>query len=108
MRSLRRALALRFAATMAIGLALGSAALFLGTSLAVRGLTDSGTGGASLHLVQRDLLVALVALVVLGTGAALVGAWWLAGSAVRPVAEITAQATGIEAGTLEQRIEAHA
>src|SRR5207249_4905324 len=38
----------------------------------------------------------------------LVGAWWLAGSAVRPVYEITEQATRIEAGTLGQRIMAHA
>src|SRR5205823_4889560 len=38
----------------------------------------------------------------------LVGAWWLGGSAVRPVYEITEQATRIEAGTLGQRIVAHA
>ncbi|MGH9262473.1 MAG: HAMP domain-containing sensor histidine kinase, partial [Acidimicrobiales bacterium] len=46
--------------------------------------------------------------VVLGTGATLLGAWWLAGSAVRPVMEITDQATHVEAGTLDQRIQAHA
>src|SRR5437773_9192885 len=36
------------------------------------------------------------------------GAWHFTSSAVRPVAEITAQATRIEAGTLDQRILAHA
>lgn len=58
--------------------------------------------------MHRDLLLVLAGVVVLGTGATLVGAWWLAGSAVRPVAEITEQATRIEAGTLDQRIAAHA
>lgn len=58
--------------------------------------------------MHRDLLLVLAGVVVLGTGATLVGAWWLAGSAVRPVAEITDQATRIEAGTLDQRIAAHA
>jgi two-component system, OmpR family, sensor kinase len=46
--------------------------------------------------------------VAVGSGAALLGAWWLARSAVGPVAEITAQATQIEPGTLNQRIVAHA
>ena len=54
------------------------------------------------------MLFALVGIVVLGTGATLVGAGRLAGSAVRPVMEITEQATHIEAGTLDQRISAHA
>lgn len=76
-----------------------------------------GTGGpaviqvaASLdpvHALQRLMLIVLGAIVVLGTGATLIGAWRLAGSAVRPVMEITEQATHIEAGTLEQRISAH-
>lgn len=66
---------------------------------------------ASLHLlrsVQRDLVLALLGVVLLGTTATLVGAWHFTGSAVRPVEEITAQATRIEAGTLDQRIVAHA
>ena len=99
---------MRFAATMAVGLAVGSVALFYGTSLVFRRLVDPAIGATSLHILQRDLLVALVAVVVFGTGAALVGAWQLAGSAVRPVAEITAQAAHIEVGTLDQRIAAHA
>ncbi len=58
--------------------------------------------------MHRDLLLVLAGVVVVGTGATLVGAGWLAGSAVRPVAELTEQATRIEAGTLDQRIAAHA
>lgn len=60
------------------------------------------------HALQRLLLLALLAIVVLGTGATLIGAWRLAGSAVQPVMEITEQATHIEVGTLDQRISAHA
>jgi len=61
-----------------------------------------------LHVVQRDLFVALGAVVLLGTAAALVGAWHFVGRAMRPVEEITAAATRIETGTLDQRIVAHA
>ncbi len=60
------------------------------------------------HALQRLLLLALLGIVVLGTGATLIGAWHLSGSAVQPVVEITEQATHIEAGTLDQRISAHA
>jgi signal transduction histidine kinase len=100
-RSLRRALAARFAATMAVGLTLVSAALFLGVSRLTQPQLDQALSG-------NDMLEVLAAVVLLGTAAALVGAWWLAGSAVRPVSEITRQATRIEAGTLSQRIVAHA
>jgi two-component system OmpR family sensor kinase len=58
--------------------------------------------------MQRLLLVGLLGIVVLGSGATFVGAWRLAGSAVRPVMEITEQVTHIEAGTLNQRLSAHA
>jgi two-component system, OmpR family, sensor kinase len=94
-RSLRRTLAVRFAATMGVGLVAAAAAAYavaLGPA-------------AGMH---RELLLVLSGVVVVGTGATLVGAWWLAGSAVRPVSEITEQATRIEAGTLDQRIAAHA
>ncbi|HMA42657.1 MAG TPA: ATP-binding protein [Gemmatimonadales bacterium] len=60
------------------------------------------------HSLQRDMLAVLMGIVVFGTVAALAGAWMLAGSAVRPVMEITEQATHIEAGTLDQRLSAHA
>lgn len=96
-RSLRRTLAVRFAATMAVGLAAVSVVAYWDASRLLEGQIDRG-----------DLVVALLAVVLLGTAATLVGAWQLAGSAVRPVREITAQATGIETGTLDQRIEAHA
>src|SRR5437764_13475153 len=58
--------------------------------------------------MHRELLLVLAGVVVVGTGATLVGAWWLAGSAVRPVSEITEQATRVGAGTLGHRIVAHA
>ena len=93
-RSLRRTLAVRFAATMSAGLLLAAAAAY-----AVAIGPASG--------MHRELLIVLAGIVVLGTCATLVGAWWLAGSAVQPVSEITEQATRIEAGTLDQRIAAH-
>jgi two-component system OmpR family sensor kinase len=55
---------------------------------------------------QAILLAALLAL--LGALAAFAGAWWFAGLATRPVAEIVSQAEAIEAGTLSARITAHA
>lgn len=58
--------------------------------------------------VRRDFVLALAGVVLVGTGVTLLGAWRLGGSVVRPVGEITAQATRIEAGTLDQRIAAHA
>jgi two-component system OmpR family sensor kinase len=58
--------------------------------------------------LQQVMLLVLLAIVVVGTGAALAGAWALAGSAVRPVMEIIEQATHIEAGTLDRRLSAHA
>lgn len=94
-QSLRRTLAVRFAATMGAGLLLAAAGAY---AVAIG-------PAAGMH---RELLMVLAAIVVLGTCATLVGAWWLAGSAVRPVHEITEQATGIEAGTLDQPIVAHA
>lgn len=60
------------------------------------------------HALQRLMLFALLGVVVLGTGATIVGAGRVAGSAVRPVVEITEQATHIAAGTLDQRLSAHA
>src|SRR5207302_1811685 len=94
-RSLRRALAVRFAATMGIGLVVAAAAAYAAALGPAAGM-------------HRELVLVLAGVVVIGTGATLLGAWWLAGSAVRPVYEITEQATRIEAGTLGQRIVAHA
>jgi len=99
--SLRRTLALRFAATMAVGLLLATGAFYWSAS---RALQESIPPA----VLRSDLLLVLVAIVVAGTAATLMGAWHFTSSAVRPVAEITAQATRIEAGTLDQRILAHA
>ena len=94
-RSLRRTLAIRFGVTMGLGLVVAAAAAYA---------TALGPA-AGMH---RELLLVLAGVVVVGTAATLVGAWWLAGSAVRPVYEITEQATRIAPGTLDQRIAAHA
>jgi heavy metal sensor kinase len=99
--SLRRTLALRFAATMAVGLLLATGSFYWA---ATRALQDA----VSTAVLERDLVLALVAIVLAGTSATVMGAWHFTSSAVRPVAEITAQATRIEAGTLNQRIIAHA
>ncbi|HEV2671877.1 MAG TPA: ATP-binding protein [Gemmatimonadales bacterium] len=99
--SLRRALALRFAATMAVGLLFATASFYWA---ATRALRDAVSTAA----LERDLVLALLAIVLAGTAATLMGAWHFTSSAVRPVGEITMQATRIEAGTLNQRIMAHA
>ena len=99
--SLRRTLALRFAATMAAGLLLATGAFYWAAS---RALQESVPPDA----LRGDLLLVLASIVVAGTAATLMGAWHFTSSAVRPVTEITAQATRIEAGTLDQRILAHA
>ena len=57
--------------------------------------------------LSRFALLA-AALTILGTGAAYGLGWQLAGLALRPTREITAQAEAIEAGTLSERITAHA
>jgi len=100
-QSLRRTLALRFAATMAAGLLLATGAFYWSAS---RALQESMTTAT----LRSDLLLVLAAIVVAGTAATLMGAWHFTSSAVRPVAEITAQATRIETGNLDQRIVAHA
>jgi heavy metal sensor kinase len=100
-RSLRRTLAIRFAATMGVGLLMVAAATYFGTHLVWQ-------HGVDASLVQSRMILALSGVVLFGTGATFLGAWWLAGSAVRPVHEITEQATRIAPGTLDQRIAAHA
>lgn len=99
--SLRRTLAIRFAATMAAGLILATGAFYWAASRALHEPVPTS-------ILERELLVALAAVVIAGTAATLMGAWHFTSSAVRPVGEITAQATLIEAGTLNQRIMAHA
>ena len=99
--SLRRTLALRFAATMAVGLLLAAGVFYWAASRAL--LEPVPTA-----ILEGDLQLALLAIVIAGSAATLVGAWHFASLAVRPVSEITAQAMHIEAGTLDQRIVAHA
>mgnify|MGYP003575278199 CR=1 FL=1 len=86
---------------MAAGLVLATGAFYWSAS---RALQESLPTAA----LRFDLLLVLIAIVVTGTAATLMGAWHFTSSAVRPVSEITAQATRIEAGTLDQRILAHA
>jgi len=109
---MRPTLALRFATTIALELALACAALYCVTGRVMeregKAALAPAAGERWVRGEERDLLVALVAVVVAGTSATLVGAWWLAGSAVRPVQEITAQAMHIEAGSLDRPIAAHA
>ena len=66
---------------------------------------------ASMEQRDRTLTRVLwfIALVfVVAAAGALIGSWWLAQRAVRPVHEITAQAEGIGAGTQPRRIDAYA
>jgi two-component system OmpR family sensor kinase len=104
--SLRRTLALRSAATVAAGLIAGAVAVFWGASHLFHHAPDQAALGIA--AAHYRLAIILAGIVIAVTGAAYVGARILAGWAVRPVAEITEQATRIAAGTLGQRISAHA
>jgi heavy metal sensor kinase len=99
--SLRRTLVLRFGATMAVGLLLATGAFYWAAHHAL-------VHQVPLDALESDLIISLIAVVVAGTAATLMGAWQFTSSAVRPVVEITDQATRIETGTLDQRIAAHA
>ena len=57
---------------------------------------------------SRQVLLRMLATALLGSLATLVGAWWLARSALAPVAEIAAQAGAIQGATPGQRITVHA
>jgi len=59
------------------------------------------------ELLQRTTLF-LSLLTVLLASATFGGAWWLAGTAVRPIHEVIDQAEAIEAGSMDRRIEAYA
>jgi two-component system, OmpR family, sensor kinase len=84
---------------MAAGLIVASAAIWVVTSPFLRQHIDQGVS-------ERAVLLSLLGIVVLGTGATVVGAGYFARSAVRPVLEITKQARHIAAGTLDQRLSA--
>jgi signal transduction histidine kinase len=53
------------------------------------------------------LLRAMIGIVLLGTFAVGMGAFWLAGAAVAPVSEVSAQAQALDSHTLARRITAH-
>jgi heavy metal sensor kinase len=57
-------------------------------------------------MLRIDIVLAIVA--ITGIVASFAAGWALAGHALRPVARITEEAEGIEAGSLDQRITAHA
>jgi signal transduction histidine kinase len=57
---------------------------------------------------ERRIFALMLGTVLLGTAATLVGASWLARSAVEPVAAVTAQAQAISPGSKGNRITAHA
>ena len=64
-------------------------------------------------LVARNEMLGRFGIVLVGIGllvsiGSFAGSWWLAGSAIRPVHEITAQAEAIEAGSMDQGISAYA
>ena len=86
---------------MAAGLIIATGAFYWSASRALQESVPTA-------VLRFDLLLVLIAIVVAGTAATLMGAWHFTSSSVRPVSEITAQATRIEAGTLDQRILTHA
>ncbi|HSB55537.1 MAG TPA: histidine kinase dimerization/phospho-acceptor domain-containing protein, partial [Gemmatimonadales bacterium] len=63
---------------------------------------------APLDATLRDFTLFGIALTLLGVGAAFAMGWRMAGVALRPTAEITAQAEAIREGTHSPRITAHA
>jgi heavy metal sensor kinase len=63
---------------------------------------------APLEATLRDFTLFGIALTLLGVGAAFAMGWRMAGVALRPTSEITAQAEAIREGTLSPRITAHA
>lgn len=63
--------------------------------------------GARDTMVRR-LVVSSAAVTFLVALASLLGSWWLAGRAVRPVHEVIDQAEGLGAGSLDRRISSYA
>lgn len=64
-------------------------------------------------LVARNVMLGRFSIVLVGIGllvsiGSFAGSWWLSGSAIRPVYEITDQAEEIEAGSLKRGISAYA
>lgn len=69
---------------------------------------EVATSLAPVNETIRRIDLVLGALALLAVAGAAGGGWLLAGQALRPVVRITQQAEGIEAGSLDRRITAHA
>ena len=91
----------------------------LGSALAIAGpvprggppgtaVVEVGASLAQLEGRSRAILYRMLLTALLGSLATLVGAWWLAGSALSPVREITEQADRIQGTTSGERITVHA
>ncbi len=61
-----------------------------------------------LATTSRAVLLLMIGTVVLGSTATTLGAGWLAGSAIKPVKQITREAESITPNSLERRITTHA
>jgi two-component system, OmpR family, sensor kinase len=64
--------------------------------------------GRDVGLEMQRLTAALVQLFLIGTGVlclGLIGGWWLAGNAIRPIQQISQTAEGINARNLAERID---
>ena len=113
MYSLRRTLAVRFSLTMFAALLLIAFWAYLGAhQTLVRELSSplNSLADATERLKTANWRLAslLAGTVALGTLATLFGASWLAASAVTPINAITDQARAMDAGSVGQRITAHA
>ncbi|MGC8634086.1 MAG: HAMP domain-containing sensor histidine kinase [Candidatus Limnocylindrales bacterium] len=82
-----------------------------GTLYLLRSVAAPGGGlvvaGSSLEAIERAQASLALVLLVVGIGAgllSLLGGWWLAGRALRPVAALTAEAAAIGAADLDRRL----
>lgn len=113
MQSLRRTLAVRFALTMLVALALiACGAVVAGRAVVLR---DLGTVGIASEIatrtagnITRDVLWLAAFTLALATAATLVGAGWLARRTFQPLRDIARQAREVTPGITGQRITAHA
>lgn len=82
-----------------------------GVTYLLRAVSTQGGGlvvaGSSLEAIERAQASLALVLLVVGIGAgllSLLGGWWLAGRALRPVAVLTAEAAAIGASDLDRRL----
>ena len=79
----------------------------LGDTISSAVLQVAGSAGP-LESLERSMRLRLLATALLGGLVTMVGAGWLAGASVAPVAEIAAQARAISGGAPSQRMTVHA